>query len=718
MLDQTYAATSMINRPYNPKVTETKLSTPCAASELSKWIGAKAFARLADISRQMAWKALVRAFDGQCWHDHRLTVRRVRGRGGNSGWQYQVRVDSLPEELQKAVRANPVMVRSVEGHNLDVDDFSPVAQWRYEVIKEALKHPSRSVERADVVNRLASVSRTWPSGKHGVVGVRTLREWLHAYERAGIQGLRRRVRQDRGDDRVFISRAWDAAVPFDDATKARIRDATLRDVRSLWAENLSAGWGTIARLATSRLMEATRRDGFEADMRRLKAVCRLPRSFIEKGRAHHALAIHDKDRKQWFDKSMPRIFRTRDGRKPMEIVIGDVHHLGILLRRPDGSTYTPKLIAWHDWATNRIFAYPVFLQKGRMVRQEHVIEAYIAMIEDPGWGVPEVLYLDNGSEYIWAKLIDDAQRLNTDIRIIGDDDAMVVALKARRSSIVKARPYNAPAKTIEGVFGVLEGGFLSMIPGWIAGNRMAKKTANVGKKPAPYPGDEAAFRRDLELMLDAYETHPQSGVLGGKSPREAFAKAISEGWERMDAKADELRAIFAKDEERTVSQGSFSVNGTRYTAREIQRLPAGTRVWVRVPLFGGVSRLPVLNDDGSLLCIAERDVPFDALDAAGAREAAARVRENRRGLAEMRKNVDPVDMRERIRHLVTEEAPAPIPNSAGTIRVVGTMADIGTAMETSAPQTKAARADEYEREQAQFARNLDRLLETKRRANG
>ena len=186
----------------------------------------------------------------------------------------------------------------------------------------------------------------------------------------------------------------------------------------------------------------------------------------------------------------------------------------------------------------------------------------------------------------------------------------------------------------------------------------------------------------------------------------------------MDANADELRAIFAKDEERTVSQGSFSVNGTRYTAREIQRLQSGTRVWVRVPLFGDVSRLPVLSDDRSLLCIAERDVPFDALDAAGAREAAARVRENERGLAEMRKNVDPVDMRERIRHLVAEEAPAPIPNSAGTIRVVGTMADIGTAMETSAPQTKAARADEYEREQAQFARNLDRLLETKRRANG
>lgn len=287
-------------------------------------------------------------------------------------------------------------------------------------------------------------------------------------------------------------------------------------------------------------------------------------------------------------------------------------------------------------------------------------------------------------------------------------------LSARRSSIVKARPYNAPAKSIEGLFGVLEGGVFSMLPGWIGGNRMDKKTANIGKAPTPYPGDEESFRRDLALMIEAYETHPQSGTLRGRSPRQAFADAVAAGWERMDIDPDALRAAFARNEVRTVNQGAFSYKSEHYTAREIQRLAAGTQVCVRVPLFGDRSRLPVLDIKGRFICMAEPDRPFDALDPAGAREAAVRVREHKEALAEMRRNVDPVDLIDRVRQVVAKEAPAPIPESAAVIQHDATLARIGREMAVPAPEREAARRDAYEREQEEFARNLDRLLELKR----
>ena len=227
-----------------------------------------------------------------------------------------------------------------------------------------------------------------------------------------MAGLVGKARGDRGEARTHIGRAWDAGVPFDDATKGRIAEATAERVRSLWAASTEIGWKQISRLAAGFLYDQTVAAGFDPGRRELKKLCRVPRRFVEAGRPWRAVAVYDKDRKRHFDVHMPRIRRTREGREPMEIVIGDVHPIDILMRRTDGSVFTPKLITWHDWATNRLFFYPVFLAKGKGVRQEHVAEAFMAMAADPLWGMAQTLYLDNGGEYNWAELVNDAMQLN------------------------------------------------------------------------------------------------------------------------------------------------------------------------------------------------------------------------------------------------------------------------------------------------------------------
>ena len=104
---------------------------------------------------------------------------------------------------------------------------------------------------------------------------------------------------------------------------------------------------------------------------------------------------------------------------------------------------------------------------------------------------------------------------------------------------------------------------------------------------------------------------------------------------------------------------------------------------MRIPLFGDKSQLPVLDHRGELMCIAAPDSPFDALDPAGAREAGRRRREARAGIEAMRGETHAVDMGERLQGLVAKEEPAPVPESAGVIRLGEALGDIGRELRLS-----------------------------------
>lgn len=692
------------------------------------WLSVAEIAARAGVSERSVRLAIRACERGRDWRGARLAVRAVAGEtgGGAGGVSYRVREDSLPPDLRGTLPAvpgdaPPPSVRETAAPALPVaaEDGAAASLWRFRhsVIAPILAHERGSPDRARAAEAASRIDRLDPSGRTVRVSVRSIQRWIAAYERDGMAGLRRKPAAGRDRARVHIGRAWDEAVPFDDATRARIAEAVARDIRSLWAATTDCGWPHIARLAGVTLAKETAAAGFDPGPKRLRKLCRVPRNLVERGRPHRAVAVHDRDRKRWVDESVPRIRRTREGRRPMEIVVGDVHPVDILLVRGDGSTYTPKLIAWLDWATNRVFGYPVFLPKGRAVRQEHVIEAFVAMATDERWGVPEHLYLDNGGEYNWAAFVDDAMQLNRRIRLLGDDRELAGAVRARRTAVARALPYNAAAKPIESAFAVLEGGFLSLLPGWIGGDRMKKKTANLGREPAPYPGGEEAFRRSLALMLEAYETHPQSGALDGRSPRQAFAEHVAGGWKRTDIDPGALRAVFSRAETRTIRQGAFPYKGARYTARELQRLPAGTRVTVRIPVVGGDGRLAVLDERGEYLCIAEPVRGFDIFDPAGAKEAAAGRREARAGIEALRRRTDPVDLQERVAEAVGREDPAPAPERESLIDLGGAWERIGREIARCPADRRAAETADYERRQAKRIADAEALLK-KIRASG
>ena len=100
----------------------------------------------------------------------------------------------------------------------------------------------------------------------------------------------------------------------------------------------------------------------------LIAVCRPSAEFVRAERQARLVDVHRNDAGRFAAKYEPRIRRDRSHLLPIELVCGDVAHLDVLIRRADGSTATPKAVAFQDLATNRLFYRLFLLRRGNTPR--------------------------------------------------------------------------------------------------------------------------------------------------------------------------------------------------------------------------------------------------------------------------------------------------------------------------------------------------------------
>ncbi len=347
---------------------------------------------------------------------------------------------------------------------------------------------------------------------------------------------------------------------------------------------------------------------------------------------------------------MPSIRRDYGTLLPREIVVGDVHPVDIMMRRPDGTVVYPKAIAWYDVATNEMHMTFVLLEPKEGIRREHVAQSFAAMVEE--WGLPQMLYLDNGSEYSWDAMIGGFTQLSQltggAIKVFdldGDPEvaARVAALgKDGREAVARSRPYNAKGKPgIEGAFGNLEQVFFATLPGWTAGDRMSKKTHAKGKDPIAFPGDARAFLEEAGRALDWYHKRPQRGKLKGKSPNEALRGYIDQGWGKTTLSRPEVLALaFAEVVERVPDRGRVSYTPRRgetlyFYADEL--LGIDRRITLRVPAFN--PDFVFCFDGDELICQAFPERAFGVFDPRGAEEVNRRGKAFRRQIAEKKRHV-------------------------------------------------------------------------------
>ena len=618
------------------------------------------------------------------YRDCALIVRRARGRGGSAGFHYEVLIESLPLGIQQALKAQPTAEQLAFAFR---HDGEAKRDWMSRLLAPAAACPKGSGARSAAIDAILNRRITDWTGAPFITSRRNIQRKLAACERDGAGALAPRMRADKGIKRVAIAKAWDRRMRAAGTGALAIQEIAVElqsYIRGLYKKNTSPK--IIGTLAAARLRELTVLAEVGGAGSWPGAAFAVPRRFIEAESAHRNVAIFKKDRKA-FEDAKPRILRTRDGLVPMQIVVGDVHHLDICMRRPDGSITWPKAIAWLDLATNRVWLTIVLLAPGEGIRNADVIASFIEMCT--AWGMPQTLYLDNGSEYRWSDFINDALKLIARVEC-GDD---------RDSRIVRAKPYNAPAKVIEGIFGVLEYTYFRTLPGWAGGDRTNKKTEKVGRPTEPFPGGIDELRAAIASHLTLYEISPQRGALKGRSPRQAYEAAIAAGWQRIAIDPRELYVAFATDELRIPRQGYISFAGDKWTCPELQSY-LGERIIVRAPKFDSPAVLPLLDaKTRDVNGFAQRARRFDMLDPAGAREAATMDRRRRAAIRELDRAAPDIDPNAEIARLTGNVPPAIEAPIAGTIGISPEAAEIARGL-AEPPAEREAR-----RKQASATRN-------------
>lgn len=624
----------------------------------SAWITIPVFAALAKISRRAAELAAQRAAHGKHWREAVLIIRMVEGRGGRSGELYEIAVNSLPAALQiKHQLSQQATAQATQpAFTTSSTNDDPLWQRRLTMLQPAI---DAEAEHKPVLPALREAA-----ARRGR-SVETLRIWWKRYKKDGIAGLQWKARTNSGHRAVLISKRWDAATAtLSDEKRQQIVADMEKHVRSLYAAG-APGRRHVAQLATPELVKLTRAAGVELSDREALHVCRVPELFARRGRHHRIVAIKRDDAKRFFDRHVPRIKRDRNNLGPMEKVAGDGHHIDIYYKRADGSLATAKMIIWLDLATNRIFVTIVFLEKGKGITQEHVIGSFIEMTQ--AWGVPCGLYLDNGSEYQWTEIVEDLLKCAS---FTGHN------ITVEGKATTNARPYNAQGKVVESYISVLERIF-PMLPGYIGGDRMTSKTANVGKEPLFFPGSTDELREAINHAVTYYEVSPAtSGHRKGKSPREAYNEFIDAGWKRTVIDRHVLEAVFADNAMPKVDRGHIRIKGIDYYADRLLDF-SGRKVRVRVPKVGDRSKLLVLDDEGHVACYAERDDGFAFGDLSGAREQGRRNHVLNASVKALRAETVPLALREEMQRVVALAPPERIAPVDGQITMSDSLEEQG-----------------------------------------
>lgn len=641
-------------------------------NNLAKWLVSSELEVLSGVSQAAVHKALSKRF----WRGADLLVREERTGRGRGGKTLMVHVDSLPANLREAwylsqgiqlhekptTEPGQTMLVPEQAYENDKQfeaDFA-LARFRHELIRPALSFEAGTAERSRAVDELAAGRHLFPNGKRKAVTRQTIYNWIRAAEADGLNGLLRKRRSDKRGSYQSVTRAWDAffEAHTDQAARDKVSDELTTYIRSLWASG-GRGWRSISEMSTTRLIELSRglrvvafdaldtgRCGDTSSVVSQFGVCHVNRRLVERERSYQIIAVKDKDNAVFQDKYMPSITRDYSSLLPRQIVVGDVHPVDIMMRRPDGTVVYPKAIAWYDVATNEIHMTFVLLEPGEGIRREHVAMSFQAMVDE--WGLPSMLYLDNGSEYSWDAMIGGFTMLskltNAGFKVNELDGDPNVARRVRegREAITRSRPYNAKGKPgIEGAFGNLEQVFFATIPGWTAGDRMNKKTHAKGKDPVAFNGDASDFLDVMAGALEHYHKRPQHGRLSGKSPNEVLRDFINEGWGKTVLSDTNVLALaFSEEVERMPDRGRITYTprrGSNMTFYSDELLGMDRKITVRVPAFN--PEFVFCFDGDKLICKAFPERKFAVLDPMGAEEVNRRAKAFRRQIAERKRHV-------------------------------------------------------------------------------
>lgn len=233
------------------------------------------------------------------------------------------------------------------------DPAEQTALFRYRVISEALSERLSPAERGQLVRELVSRVHELPEGSRKEFSRATLDRWIRAYRESGLQGLRPQPRSDQG----LVRKQPEL---LEEACRLR-REAPTRSAQQ------------ISRILLARHQVRVSPRTISAHLQRRG----LDRSTL---------------------RAQPRVFGRFEAERPNEVWIGDVLH-GPFIPHPrrSGSRQAYLFMLLDDHSR--------LVLHGRWVAQENT-RAGQQVLRDAvlAYGLPEILYSDNGAPYTNAAL--------------------------------------------------------------------------------------------------------------------------------------------------------------------------------------------------------------------------------------------------------------------------------------------------------------------------
>ncbi len=495
---------------------------------------------------------------------------------------------------------------------------SALIEFRWRVVQEVIDTAARSYERGAELKR---AHKKWG------ISVRTMQRWVANFEATdgNISSFARAKPRNAGRGRVWVSRTFDRVYLLgkdrDPALLEALQAKVDQLIRAAWASPAQrAGWRQVRREVLTAFARHLRESGISMPESSLT----LSQRRIREARYFRIVDIKAHDRKS-YDDQRPRIRRANDSFLPMQQIVMDVKVVDCAVARPDGTVAWPRMVAFMDMGTQRVFRRFFLLNASEAIRQEHVAQVFVDLISDPMWGFPQQLYRDNGSEFFILNMIRSA------LEQLQDHEAR---------TIINARPYSAASKPIESRFATLDRFVFSQMQGWTGGNRMLQKTTHLGRPPAPYPGTFGEFVKEADERICVFENTPiGSGPFSGKTSPQLLAEHVARGWRPLLIPAERVDAAFCSHETRRVSKGVLKIAGATYRH---PKLITGQTLNIALPWRR--QGLPLANMSGIGWVQIEPEIPFAPDNLEGARASNKLRREYDRAVGQLKAVAGKIDL--------------------------------------------------------------------------
>ena len=439
-------------------------------------------------------------------------VNTVRGQGGRSGYSYQIPLKSLPAEAQ-------IRYHLMQEGIPKADLASYLERFGPEKLKQLLDKLYAVKELQLLRGDKRSAARRAELAKQFGVKPRCLYDWEKKYEAEGLEGLMdKTMRSDKGKSRSLCLLAQDRInylymasgklsqnrvhqnlLEMRDRLGPSVCDECCHNPESCnRAEMLSRGLdpGEECHVCGSGLVVAESRCAVN------RYVSQLDPALVTLGRYGS---------KPFDDLYMPKARRDKPERINA-VWFGDHHVFDVFVDVGDGKAARPWLTAWMDACSGCIVGWAISLNPNSDTIVESLALGIARTKGSPFWGMPEYLYIDNGKDYRCKRIEGDGdatyQPGSINVSLDGDN----ALLRALGIGVTHAIPYRARSKTIERIFGLIEGQWIRGLPGY-CGN-------GIDLKPETLMAD---IRQNKLMTLEEFVAYWVNTVLPGYHAYKASA---------------------------------------------------------------------------------------------------------------------------------------------------------------------------------------------------